>query len=47
MMVTRRGDPSDANEEVISVSPAAPCGECYKRSENGDELKKLNGNRDF
>ena len=43
MMVTRMRDPSDANEEVISVSPAAPCGECHKRSENGDELKKLNG----
>ena len=38
----KKGDPSDANGDIISVSPAAPCGECHKRSENDDGLKKLN-----
>ena len=47
MMLCVVGDVNDANEEVISVSPAAPCGECHKRSENGDDLKNLNGFRDF
>ena len=41
MMLCVVGDVNDANEEVISVSPAAPCGECHKRSENDDGLKKL------
>ena len=42
MMLCVVGDVNDANEEVISVSPAAPCGECHKRSENDEGLKKLN-----
>ena len=37
----KKGDPSDANGDVISLSPAAPYGECHKRSENDDGLKKL------
>ena len=37
----KKGDPSDANGDVISLSPAAPYGKSHKRSENGDGLKKL------